>query len=188
MPIEVSDIAPTPALLESEVAEEAAPDEEGEKEGAPEASAVDVSPAPAPKKKGRPPGSKNKPKVAAQEGVAPPQSAPQAPEVQRGASKPEAAESAPVKKREAATRRRRAASPQLPREAQAAKLPREARAPKRAPKPPPVYESESEEEEAELSPMSQRRAQWAAYRQAQVDAHQARVSHYSKALNRMLAF
>ena len=170
MPIEVSDIAPTPALLESEVAEEAAPDEEGEKEGAPEASAVDVSPAPAPKKRGRPPGSKNKPKVAAQEGVAPPQSAPQAPEVQRGASKPEAAESAPVKKREAA------------------KLPREAHAPKRAPKPPPVYESESEEEEAELSPMSQRRAQWAAYRQAQVDAHQARVSHYSKALNRMLAF
>ena len=58
MPVEVSDIAPTPALRESEVAEEAAPDEEGEKEGAPEASAVDVSPAPAPKKRGRTPGSR----------------------------------------------------------------------------------------------------------------------------------
>ena len=60
-------------------------------------------------------------------------------------------------------------------------------APKRAPKPPPAYESESEEE-VPLSPMSQRRAQWAAYRQAQVDAHQARTAHYARALDRMLAF
>jgi hypothetical protein len=66
-------------------------------------------------------------------------------------------------------------------------VPTKRAAPKRVPKPPAVYESESEEE-MPLSPMSQRRAQWAAYRQAQVDAHQARTAHYSKALDRMLAF
>ena len=56
MPIEVSDIVPTPTPPESAAAEEAAPEEE---EGVPEAT---PEAAPAPKRRGRPPGSKNKPK------------------------------------------------------------------------------------------------------------------------------
>ena len=50
-----------------------------------------------------------------------------------------------------------------------------------------VYISESEEEPPP-SPGTQRRNEWAAYRQKQVNAHQARSAHYTKALDKMLAF
>ena len=50
-----------------------------------------------------------------------------------------------------------------------------------------VYISESEEE-APPSPGTQRKNEWAAYRQKQVNAHQARSAHYTKALDKMLAF
>ena len=161
MPIEVSDIVPTPAPLESAAAEEADPEEE---EATPE---VEGAPAPAPKKRGRPPGSKNNPK-------------PPSEVVSEAVSEvvSEVAPAASLPKAKAKPKAKPAAAP-----AESVRMKRAA--PKRVP--PPVYESESEEE-APLSPMSQRRAQWAAYRQAQVDAHQARVSHYSKALDRMLAF
>ena len=73
---------------------------------------------------------------------------------------------------------------------------------KTKPPPPPVQtkkrskvvvepESESESEEAPTpppSPATQRRSQWAAYRQKQVDAHQARQNHYTQALDKMLGF
>jgi len=60
---------------------------------------------------------------------------------------------------------------------------------KRKPKKVPqiVYISESEEE-APPSPATQRRNEWAAYRQKQINAHQARSAHYTKALDKMLAF
>ena len=52
-----------------------------------------------------------------------------------------------------------------------------------------VYISESEEEATPPpSPGTQRKNEWAAYRQKQVDAHQARSAHYTKALDKMLAF
>ena len=52
-----------------------------------------------------------------------------------------------------------------------------------------VYISESEEEPTPPpSPGTQRKNEWAAYRQKQVDAHQARSAHYTKALDKMLAF
>ena len=52
-------------------------------------------------------------------------------------------------------------------------------------------ESESEEEESEdepPSPAAQRKQQWANYRRAQVEAHQARTAHYTRALDRVLGF
>ena len=53
-------------------------------------------------------------------------------------------------------------------------------------------ESESEEEEeSEDEPPSlaaQRKEQWANYRRAQVEAHQARTAHYTRALDRVLGF
>ena len=52
-------------------------------------------------------------------------------------------------------------------------------------------ESESEEEETEdepPSPAAQRKEQWANYRRAQVEAHQARTEHYTRALDRVLGF
>ena len=52
-----------------------------------------------------------------------------------------------------------------------------------------VYISESEEEATPPpSPGTQRKNEWAAYRQKQVNAHQARSAHYTKALDKMLAF
>ena len=53
--------------------------------------------------------------------------------------------------------------------------------------PPPPSESESEEEPPP-SPSTQRRNQWAAYRQKQVDNYQLRQAHYSKKLDKMLGF
>ncbi len=52
-------------------------------------------------------------------------------------------------------------------------------------------ESESEEEETEdepPSPAAQRKEQWANYCRAQVEAHQARTPHYTRALDRVLGF
>ena len=58
-----------------------------------------------------------------------------------------------------------------------------------APPPPPSEseeESDVESEEAPPSPATQRRSQWAQYRQRQVDAHQARVAGYTNILDKML--
>ncbi len=52
-------------------------------------------------------------------------------------------------------------------------------------------ESESEEEETEdepPSPATQRKEQWANCRRSQVEAHQARTAHYTRALDRVLGF
>ena len=54
--------------------------------------------------------------------------------------------------------------------------------------PPPPSESSEEEPEEPMSPATQRRAQWANYRQRQVDAHQQRVAYYTKARDEMLGF
>ena len=58
--------------------------------------------------------------------------------------------------------------------------------------PPPPSESESEaseEDEPEPpSPATQRRTQWAQYRQRQVDAHQQRITGYTNILDKMLHF
>ncbi len=54
-----------------------------------------------------------------------------------------------------------------------------------------VQEPESEEEETEEeppSPATQRKEQWANYRRSQVEAHQARTEHYTRALDRVLSF
>ena len=52
-----------------------------------------------------------------------------------------------------------------------------------------VYISENEEEATPPpSPGTQRKNEWDAYRQKQVDAHQARTAHYTKSLDKMLAF
>ena len=178
MPIVVSDILPEGAAA----AEEVAPQEE---EATPEAA-----PAPAPKKRGRPAGSKNRPKppseVASE--VVSEVASEEVSEEGEAASAGGALRSTSPPKAKAKAKAKATATAPTESVRSASGAPRSAvkrAAPKRAP--PPVYESESEEE-APLSPMSQRRAQWAAYRQAQVDAHQARTTHYSKALDRMLAF
>ena len=158
MPIEVTDILPEGAAA----AEETTPPEEEVPEATPE-----EAPAPAPKKRGRPVGSKNKLKTPSEV----------ASEV--------AGEVAPAASPPTAKAKAKAKAKATPAPIESVHMKRAA--PKRVPKPPPVYESESEEE-TPLSPTSQRRAQWAAYRQAQVDAHQARTAQYSKALDRMLAF
>ncbi len=49
-------------------------------------------------------------------------------------------------------------------------------------------ESEEETEDEPPSPAAQRKEQWANYRLAQVDAHQARTAHYTRALDRVLGF
>ena len=169
MAIEVTDILPeAAAAAEEEIPPEAA------LRAAAEPPPPEAAPAPAPKKKGRPVGSKNKPKASS---VAVTCSHLQSPAVTY---------SHPASEGEAASPPKAKAKPKAKPTAAPAESVRVKRAaPKRAP--PPVYESESEED-TPLSPMSQRRAQWAAYRQAQVDAHQARTAHYSKALDRMLAF
>ena len=150
MPIEVEDIAePAPvATDESQGPEGVAerPVQEPVEAEAPAQGGLVEQATPAPKKRGRPPGSKNKPK---------------------------AEEPAPVL------------------EAPKAKPKPAAKKVKVAPPPPP---SESEEDESEEdpepppSPATQRRAQWAHYRQRQVDAHQSRVAGYTRALDKMLHF
>ena len=106
------------------------------------------------KARGRPPGSKNRPKAVSSIPVAAAQEPEEVP-------LPEEEESQPV-----------------------IVYSRE-RKPKKVPQ--IVYISESEEE-APLSPATQRRNEWAAYRQKQINAHQARSAHYTKALDKMLAF
>ena len=49
-------------------------------------------------------------------------------------------------------------------------------------------ESEVSEDEPPPSPAAQRKEQWAQYRRAQVEAHQARTEHYTRALDRVLGF
>ena len=49
-------------------------------------------------------------------------------------------------------------------------------------------EEEEEEEASPPSPATQRKEQWANYRRAQVEAHQARTAHYTRALDRVLGF
>ena len=170
MPIEVTDILPEGAAAAEEL--DVAPPEEGVPEATPE-----EAPAPAPKKRGRPVGSKNKVKAASE---AASEVAGEAASEVAGEVASEVAPAASPPKAKANARAKATAAP-----IESVHMKRAA--PKRVPKPPPVCESESEEE-TPLSPTSQRRAQWAAYRQAQVDAHQARTAHYSKALDRMLAF
>ena len=139
MPIEVEDIAePAPAATEEPEAPASVPLGGPVERATPEA--------PAPKKRGRPPGSKNKPRVPEE-----PAPAPEQPK-----AKPK-----PTKKAKIAP-------------------------------PPPPSESESEgseEDEPEPpSPATQRRSQWAQYRQRQVDAHQARVTGYTNMLEKILHF
>ena len=58
--------------------------------------------------------------------------------------------------------------------------------------PPPPSESESEgseeDEQDPPSPATQRKTQWAQYRQRQVDAHQQRIAGYTNILDKMLHF
>ena len=49
-------------------------------------------------------------------------------------------------------------------------------------------ESEESEDEPPPSPSTQRKEQWATYRRSQVEAHQARTEHYTRALDRVLGF
>ena len=107
---------------------------------------------PAPKKRGRPPGSRNKHKPAPEPALDAP-----APVVE-----------APKPKPKPATKKVKLAPP------------------------PPPSESESEaseEDESEPpSPATQRKTQWAQYRQRQVDAHQQRITGYTNLLDKMLHF
>ena len=139
MPIEVENIVePVPAAVEE-------PEAPAAQEEPPVPEAVE----PAPKKRGRPSGSRNKPRV------------------------PEPALDAPAPVVEA---------PKPKPKPKKVKL---------AP-PPPPSESESEaseEDEPEPpSPATQRKTQWAQYRQRQVDAHQQRIAGYTNILDKMLSF
>ena len=136
MPVQVEDIIP------AEAAQEEAPPQE-------EAPAQEEAP-PAPKRRGRPPGSKNKPKQPA--------------EVQdiEEAPKPKAKPPAePVRMKRAISRK--------------VVIKEES-------------ESESEDEPPPPSPSAQRKEQWANYRRSQVEAHQARTEHYTRALDRVLGY
>ena len=137
MPIEVENIVePAPAAVEE-------PEAPAAQEEPPVPEAVDA----APKKRGRPPGSSNKPRV------------------------PEPALDAPAPVVEA---------PKAKPKPKKVKL---------APPPPSESESEaSEEDEPPPSPATQRRTQWAQYRQRQVDAHQQRITGYTNLLDKMLHF
>ena len=140
MPVQVVDINP-----EEEAAQEETPQQE-------EAPAQEpAKEAPPPKRRGRPPGSKNKPK-------------PQG-EVQdiEEAPKPKAKPPAePVRMKRAVSRK--------------VVIKEES-------------ESESEEEPPPPpSPSAQRKELWANYRRSQVEAHQARTEHYTKALDKVLGF
>ena len=142
MAIEVEDVgeelsATTPAELEGE---DAKPSQDNSAAKVKEATAEELNDSkPKAKARGRPPGSKNRPKAQ------------------------------PV-----------AAAEELEEEEEEVIV-------KRKPKKKVVYVSESEEEPPP-SPATQRRNEWAAYRQKQVNAHQARSAHYTKALDKMLAF
>ena len=145
MAIEVEDVgeelsATTPAELEGE---DAKPSQDNGAAKVKEATAEELKDLkPKGKARGRPPGSKNRPK---------------------------AVSSIPV-----------AAAQELEEEEEEEVIVK--RKPKKV-----VYISESEEEPPP-SPATQRRNEWAAYRQKQVNAHQARSAHYTKALDKMLAF
>ena len=134
MPIEVEDIAEPAPVTTAEESEPPVP--QGSE-----------TLAPAPKKRGRPPGSKNRPKAA------------------EAAPVPEAPEPKPKPK------------------------PKKVKV---APPPPPSESEEDESEEDEIeeppSPGTQRKTQWAQYRQKQVDAYQTRVASYSNVLDKMLGF
>ena len=139
MPVQVEDIIP------AEAAQEEAPPQE-------EAPAQDETPPPAPKRRGRPPGSKNKPKQPAEV-----QDIEEAP---KPTAKPPAE---PVRMKRAISRK-------------------------------VVIKEDSESEESEdeppppPSPSAQRKEQWANYRRSQVEAHQARMEHYTRALDRVLGY
>ena len=49
-------------------------------------------------------------------------------------------------------------------------------------------ESKISEDEPPPSPAAQRKEQWANYRRAEVEAHQSRTEHYTRALDRVLGF
>ena len=141
MPVQIVDINPE---------EEAAQEEPAQQEEAP-AQEEPAEEAPPPKRRGRPPGSKNKPK-------------PQG-ELQdiEEAPKPKAKPPAePVRMKRAVSRK--------------VVIKEES-------------ESESEEEPPPPpSPSAQRKELWANYRRSQVEAHQARTEHYTKALDKVLGF
>ncbi len=138
MPVQVEDITPAEAAQE-----ETPPQEEVQEE------VQEVEAPPAPKRRGRPPGSKNKPKQPA--------------EVQdiEEAPKPKAKPPAePVRMKRAISR-----------------------------KVVVKEESKSEsEDEPPPSPSAQTKEQWANYRRSQVEAHQARTEHYTRALDRVLGY
>ena len=142
MPVQIVDINPEEAAQEDAPAQEEAPAQQ-------EMPAQEE--APPPKRRGRPPGSKNKPK-------------PQG-ELQdiEEAPKPKAKPPAePVRMKRAVSRK--------------VVIKEES-------------ESESEEEPPPPpSPSAQRKELWANYRRSQVEAHQARTEHYTKALDKVLGF
>ena len=143
MPVQVVDINPE---------EEAAQEETPQQEEAP--SQEPAEEAPPPKRKGRPPGSKNKPKQPA--------------EVQdiEEAPKPKAKPPAePVRMKRAVSRK------------VVIKEESESESEDEPPPPPPPP-----------SPSAKRKEQWANYRRSQVEAHQARTEHYTRALDRVLGY
>ena len=136
---------------------------------APEAEAVSAAPEetpePAPKRRGRPPGSKNKPKA-----PAPAVPAPAAPEQAEPPSTAEASEPAarPAPKRKAkAAPRRPSATAQL-----RAHVEPET---EHVPTPPPT-------------PRTAKRMAWQEYSQRRADEHRARVDAWSARLDRLLAY
>lgn len=140
MPVQVVDIA-----QEEEAAQERTPQEDEPAQEEP----PQQEEAPAPKRRGRPPGSKNKPKQQA--------------EVQDIEEAPKAKAKSPAEP----VRMKRAISRKVV----------------------ICEELESEsEDEPPPSPATQRKEQWANYRRAQVEAHQARTEHYTRALDRVLGF
>ena len=145
MPIEVEDIAES-APAATEGPEAPAPAQGGPVEQA--------TPEPAPKKRGRPPGSKNKPRDPEEPALDAP-----APVVEAPKPKP---------KPKPATKKVKLAPPPPPSESES--------------------EASEEEESQPLSPATQRRTQWAQYRQRQVDAHQHRIAGYTNLLDKMLTF
>ena len=120
---------------------------------------------PAPKRRGRPPRSRNRPKPPPAEDVV--QDIKELAEVPKAKAKPKA-------------------KPKSKAPAEPVRL-------KRAPSRRVVVQEESESEEGESeneppSPVTQRKEQWANYRRAQVEAQQARTAHYTRALDRVLGF
>ena len=163
MAIEVEDVveelgATSPAELEVEDAKASPLRQDNSAAKVKEATAEELKDLkPKGKARGRPPGSKNRPKAVSSIPVA-------AAQELEEESLPEEEDSQPVIVYSRDSRQRK---------------------PKKVPQ--IVYISESEEEPPP-SPATQRRNEWAAYRQKQVNAHQARSAHYTKALDKMLAF